>query len=52
MLEMLGIPFVEPFYNYLIKDGAKIHLHDPYVRFWEEVDLEVDENIDKVLNQN
>ena len=40
---------VEPFYNYLIKDGAKIHLHDPYVRFWEEVDLEVDESIDKVF---
>ena len=40
---------VEPFYNYLIKDGAKIQLHDPYVRFWEEVGLEVDESIDKVL---
>ena len=40
---------VEPFYNYLIKDGAKIQLHDPYVRFWEEVDREVDESIDKVF---
>ena len=40
---------VEPFYNYLIKDGAKIQLHDPYVRFWEEVGLEVDESIDKVF---
>jgi len=40
---------VEPFYNYLIKDGAKIELHDPYVRFWEEVGLEVDESIDKVF---
>ena len=40
---------VEPFYNYLIKDGAKIKLHDPYVRFWEEVGLEVDESIDKVF---
>ena len=38
---------VEPFYNYLIKDGAKLQLHDPYVRFWEEVGVEVDENIDK-----
>ena len=40
---------VEPFYNYLIKDGAKIQLHDPYVRFWDEVGLEVDESIDKVF---
>ena len=40
---------VEPFYNYLIKDGAKIQLHDPYVRFWEEVGLEVGESIDKVF---
>ena len=40
---------VEPFYNYLIKDGAKIQLHDPYVRFWEEVGLEVDESIDRVF---
>ena len=40
---------VEPFYNYLIKDGAKIQLHDPYVRFWEEVRFEVDESIDKVF---
>lgn len=40
---------VEPFYNYLIKDGAKIELHDPYVRFWEEVGLKVDESIDKVF---
>ena len=40
---------VEPFYNYLIKEGVKIQLHDPYVRFWEEVGLEVDESIDKVF---
>jgi UDP-N-acetyl-D-glucosamine dehydrogenase len=43
---------VEPFYNYLIKDGAKIQLHDPYVRFWEEVGLEVDESIDKVFESD
>ena len=40
---------VEPFYNYLIKDGAKIQLHDPYVRFWDEVGLEVNESIDEVF---
>jgi UDP-N-acetyl-D-glucosamine dehydrogenase len=40
---------VEPFYNYLLKDGAKVQLHDPYVRFWEEVEIEVDESLDKVF---
>ncbi len=40
---------VEPFYNYLIKDGAHIELHDPYVRFWEEIGVKVDENIDKIF---
>ena len=41
---------VEPFYNYLLKDGAKVLLHDPYVRFWEELELEVDESLDKVFD--
>ena len=40
---------VEPFYNYLIKEGANIQLHDPYVKFWEEVGVEVHGNIDKVF---
>ena len=33
----------------MIKDGAKIQLHDPYVRFWEEVGIEVDESMKKVF---
>ena len=41
---------VEPFYNYLLKDGAKVLLHDPYVRFWEELEVEVDESLDKVFD--
>ena len=40
---------VEPFYKFLIKDGAKIQLHDPYVMFWEEIGLEVNQNIDMVF---
>tara|TARA_Y100001980_G_C14541248_1_gene319170 strand:- start:75 stop:1574 length:1500 start_codon:yes stop_codon:yes gene_type:complete len=40
---------VERFYNYLAKDGAKIITHDPYVRFWEELSIEVNESIDKVF---
>ncbi|MCR9290830.1 MAG: nucleotide sugar dehydrogenase [Bacteroidetes bacterium] len=32
---------VEPFYNYLIKDNCQVFLHDPYVRFWEEKEMEI-----------
>jgi len=41
---------VERFYNYLIKDGANIQLHDPYVKFWEELEVQVDRSLDKVFN--
>lgn len=40
---------VEPFYNFLIKDGATILLHDPYVRFWEEKGVEINESIDTLF---
>ncbi|MDA7577987.1 nucleotide sugar dehydrogenase, partial [Flavobacteriales bacterium] len=43
---------VEPFYNYLLKDGAKMLLHDPYVRFWEEVEVEVEESLDIVFDSD
>ena len=41
---------VERFYNYLINDGANIQLHDPYVKLWEELGVQVDESLDKVFN--
>ncbi|MAD96971.1 MAG: NDP-sugar dehydrogenase [Flavobacteriaceae bacterium] len=40
---------VEPFYNYLKKDNAKVKLHDPYVRLWEEKDILVLEDIKKAF---
>ena len=43
---------VEPFYNYLIKDGANIQLHDPYVRFWEELKFKLMKVLIRFLNQN
>ena len=49
MLEIQDILLSNHFINYLIKDGAKVQLHDPYVRFWEEVGVKIDENIDKVF---
>ncbi len=40
---------VEPFYNYLKKEGAIIYLHDPYVKLWEELNIHVDNNIDSLF---
>ena len=36
---------VEFFYNYLKKDGANIFLHDPYVKNWEELNINIDTSI-------
>lgn len=41
---------VENFYNYLIRDGANVKLHDPYVQFWEELGLKVDKIFDTVFD--
>jgi nucleotide sugar dehydrogenase len=35
---------VESFYNYLLKDNCDVYLQDPYVRFWEEKEVDVAEN--------
>ena len=43
---------VEPFYDYLIKDGAEITLHDPYVDFWEEKDLQVSNDLQQQVDQS
>ena len=43
---------VEPFYNYLINEGVKIQLHDPYVRLWDELNIEVENNIQKVFESD
>lgn len=32
---------VEPFYDYLIKDNCEVLLHDSYVPYWEEKEIEV-----------
>ena len=36
---------VETFYKLLIKEGAHISLHDPYIKFWEELQIDVDQDI-------
>ena len=41
---------VEPFYLNCIDDGAKVDIHDPYVQHWEEINIEVSQDLDKKLD--
>ena len=43
---------VEPFYNYLVHDKCEVRLHDPYVRYWEEKKLKIEQDFEKVLEGN
>jgi len=43
---------VEKFYNFCMNNGANVHLHDPYVKYWEEIDLIIDSNLEKCLDDN
>ena len=43
---------VERFYNFCLKDGAEISLHDPYVSFWEELNLEVSQELFSIINND
>jgi UDP-N-acetyl-D-mannosaminuronate dehydrogenase len=36
---------VETFYKELIKNDCDVFLHDPYVSYWEELDLEVSQEL-------
>ncbi len=42
---------VQSLYELLYEAGAEISLHDPYVNFWEEVNMQVERDIDKFLNE-
>jgi len=37
---------VEIFYKELIKNDCEVFLHDPYVSYWEELDLEVSQELE------
>ena len=43
---------VELFYNCLLVEKVKILLHDPHVRYWEEKELQIEEDVDKQLASN
>jgi nucleotide sugar dehydrogenase len=43
---------VESFYSMLQTEGAKIITHDPFVRYWEEKDLKVSNDLESVLKED
>lgn len=42
---------VEGFYDQLNMEGCEIALHDPHVKYWEEKDLWVNQQLDELLQQ-
>lgn len=43
---------VEPFYDYLLSEGVKIALHDPYVDVWEEKSQNVSSDLEVLLEED
>ena len=43
---------VEYLYNFLKRDKFNIILHDPYVKYWEEKELYLDQSLSQVLKNN
>lgn len=43
---------VEILYNKLLQSSAIIQLHDPYIKYWEEVKTFVETDIESVINDN
>jgi UDP-N-acetyl-D-glucosamine dehydrogenase len=41
---------VEGFYDQFAMAGCEITLHDPHVKYWEEKDIWVNQNLDELLN--
>ncbi|MBK6937111.1 MAG: nucleotide sugar dehydrogenase [Chitinophagaceae bacterium] len=40
---------VEGFYDHLLEAGCAITLHDPHVKYWEEKDIWVNQDLDELL---
>jgi len=43
---------VEGFYDQLETEGCEIVLHDPHVKYWEEKDLWVNQDLDELLKDS
>ena len=41
---------VEPFYLNCIDHNAKVDTHDPYVKYWEEINIKVSQDLDEKLD--
>lgn len=42
---------VEPFYDYLKSEEVQIDLHDPYVDFWDEKNINISSDLETLLNK-
>lgn len=42
---------VEAFHKRLLDDGCEVYLHDPYVRYWEEAELNVHDQFEPAFEQ-
>lgn len=43
---------VEPFYLNCVENKAIVDTHDPYVHYWEEINLKVSQNLDEKLDMS
>ncbi len=43
---------VETLYNHCINDGGKILLHDPFVSFWEELNIKINQDLNSILKSS
>ena len=43
---------VEGFYDHLEMEGCELYLHDPHVKYWEEKDIWVNQDLDGLLEDN
>ena len=43
---------VEPFYLNCVDSKALVETHDPYVQYWEEINLKVSQNLDEKLDMS
>jgi len=41
---------VEGFYDHLLEEGCAVTLHDPHVKYWEEKDLWINQDLGSLLN--
>jgi UDP-N-acetyl-D-mannosaminuronate dehydrogenase len=43
---------VEGIFNQLTSAGCEVILHDPHVKYWEEKDIWINQNLDELFNQD